>query len=99
MRLRRVLQLAPAHPSRRSFSKVVREKCHVNRENNWTWPIALIPHRAARERASTRTSPGAINSLMANLIENRIRSHMPHRTKSARVVEDYIITVVRTYLK
>ena len=42
---------------------------------------------------------GAINSLMAELIEDHIRNHMPRRNKSSEVAADDVIQIVRTYLK
>jgi FrmR/RcnR family transcriptional regulator, repressor of rcnA expression len=42
---------------------------------------------------------GAINSLMAELMEDHIRNHMPRNSKSASEAADDVITIVRTYLK
>jgi FrmR/RcnR family transcriptional regulator, repressor of frmRAB operon len=44
-------------------------------------------------------SRGAINSLMAELMEDHIRNHMPRKTKSAQEAADDIIEIVHTYLK
>lgn len=41
---------------------------------------------------------GAINSLMAELMEDHIRNHMPRNAKSEEATED-LIGIVRTYLK
>ena len=41
---------------------------------------------------------GAINSLMAELMEDHIRNHMPRNSKSEEAAED-LIGIVRTYLK
>jgi len=41
---------------------------------------------------------GAINSLMAELMEDHIRNHMPKDRQSSDATED-IIEIVRTYLK
>ena len=42
---------------------------------------------------------GAVNSLMAELMEDHIRNHMPRKTKSAEEAADDVIHIVRTYLK
>ena len=41
---------------------------------------------------------GAINSLMAELMEDHIRNHMP-RNKSSEEAADDVIQIVRSYLK
>ncbi|PYT79025.1 MAG: transcriptional regulator [Acidobacteria bacterium] len=42
---------------------------------------------------------GAINSLMAELMEEHIRNHMPRNSKSSEEAADDVIQIVRTYLK
>ena len=42
---------------------------------------------------------GAINSLMAELMEDHIRNHMPRNSKSSEDAADDVIHIVRTYLK
>lgn len=42
---------------------------------------------------------GAINSLMAGLMEDHIRNHLPRNSKSAEDAADDVIQIVRTYLK
>ena len=42
---------------------------------------------------------GAINSLMAELMEDHIRNHMPKNSKSSEEAVDDLIGIVRTYLK
>jgi DNA-binding FrmR family transcriptional regulator len=42
---------------------------------------------------------GAINSLMAELMEDHIRNHMPRNSKSSEEASDDLIGIVRTYLK
>jgi DNA-binding FrmR family transcriptional regulator len=42
---------------------------------------------------------GATNSLMAELMEDHIRNHMPRKTKSSEEAADDLIEIVRTYLK
>jgi DNA-binding FrmR family transcriptional regulator len=41
---------------------------------------------------------GAINSLMAELMEDHIRNHMPQNAKSSDAAED-LIEIVHAYLK
>jgi FrmR/RcnR family transcriptional regulator, repressor of rcnA expression len=42
---------------------------------------------------------GAINSLMAELMEDHILNHMPKNSKSAEEAAQDMIQIVRTYLK
>jgi FrmR/RcnR family transcriptional regulator, repressor of rcnA expression len=42
---------------------------------------------------------GAINSLMAELMEDHILNHMPRKTKSSAEAAEDLIEIVRTYLK
>jgi len=42
---------------------------------------------------------GAINSLMAELMEDHIRNHMPRNSKSSTEAAEDLIGIVRTYLK
>ncbi|HKV62562.1 MAG TPA: metal/formaldehyde-sensitive transcriptional repressor [Candidatus Acidoferrum sp.] len=42
---------------------------------------------------------GAINSLMAELMEDHIRNHLPRNSRSAEDAADDVIQIVRTYLK
>jgi DNA-binding FrmR family transcriptional regulator len=42
---------------------------------------------------------GAINSLMAELMEDHILNHMPRKTKSSSEAAQDLIEIVRTYLK
>jgi DNA-binding FrmR family transcriptional regulator len=42
---------------------------------------------------------GAINSLMAELMEDHIRNHMPRNSKSSEEAANHVIQIVRTYLK
>jgi DNA-binding FrmR family transcriptional regulator len=42
---------------------------------------------------------GAINSLMAELMEDHIRNHMPKKSKSAAEAAEDVIDIVKTYLK
>ena len=42
---------------------------------------------------------GGINSLMAEVLEDHIRNHMPKNSKSAEEAAADVIEIVRTYLK
>ena len=42
---------------------------------------------------------GAINSLMAELMEDHIRNHMPRNSKSSEEAAEDLIGIVRSYLK
>ena len=42
---------------------------------------------------------GAINSLMAELMEDHIRNHMPRNSRSSEEAADDVIQIVRTYLR
>lgn len=42
---------------------------------------------------------GAINSLMAELMEDHILNHMPRKTNSSREAAEDLIEIMRTYLK
>ena len=53
---------------------------------------AEVLHRLAAAR-------GAINSLMAELMEDHIRNHMTHKKQSSEEAAGDLIHIVRTYLK
>lgn len=42
---------------------------------------------------------GSVNSLMAELMEDHIRNHMPRNSKSSEDAAEDLIDIVRTYLK
>jgi DNA-binding FrmR family transcriptional regulator len=42
---------------------------------------------------------GAINSLMAELMEDHIRNHMPRKNKTSEEAAEDLIEIVHTYLK
>ncbi len=42
---------------------------------------------------------GAVNSLMAELMEDHILNHMPRKTKASEEAAQDMIEIVRTYLK
>ncbi len=42
---------------------------------------------------------GAVNSLMAELMEDHIRNHMTRKTKSSEEATENVVEIVRTYLK
>ena len=72
--------------------KVIGQLEAVERALNADEPCSEVLHRLAAAR-------GAINSLMAELMEDHIRNHMPRKTKSSEEAADDLIEIVRTYLK
>lgn len=42
---------------------------------------------------------GAVNGLMAELMEDHIRNHMPRRNKTSEEAAEDLIEIVRSYLK
>lgn len=72
--------------------KVIGQLESVERALNEHEHCAEILHRLAAAR-------GAINSLMAELMEDHIRHHMARNTKSSEDAADDLIGIVRTYLK
>lgn len=42
---------------------------------------------------------GSINSLMAELMEDHIRNHMPRKSKTSEEAVEDVIEIVHTYLK
>jgi len=72
--------------------KIVGQLEAVERALDEHQPCAEILHRLAAAR-------GAINSLMAELMESHIRHHMPRKTRTAEEAAEDLIEIVRTYLK
>ena len=72
--------------------KVIGQLESVLRALNQDEQCADILQRLAAAR-------GAINSLMAELMEDHIRNHMPRNSKSSEEAADDVIQIVRTYLK
>jgi DNA-binding FrmR family transcriptional regulator len=72
--------------------KVIGQLESVLRALNEDEPCADALQRLAAAR-------GAINSLMAELMEDHIRNHMPRNSKSSEEAADDVIQIVRTYLK
>ena len=72
--------------------KVVGQLEAVERALNDDDPCAEVLHRLSAAR-------GAINSLMAELMEDHIRHHMARHTKSSEDAADDLIGIMRTYLK
>jgi FrmR/RcnR family transcriptional regulator, repressor of frmRAB operon len=72
--------------------KVIGQLESVLRGLNEDAPCTDVLQRLAAAR-------GAINSLMAELMEDHIRNHMPRKTKSSEEAADDLIEIVRTYLK
>jgi DNA-binding FrmR family transcriptional regulator len=72
--------------------KVVGQLESVQRALNEHAPCADILQRLAAAR-------GAINSLMAELMEDHIRHHMTGKSKSSEDAAADLIEIVRSYLK
>jgi DNA-binding FrmR family transcriptional regulator len=72
--------------------KVVGQLDGVLRALNQDEPCADVLQRLSAVR-------GAVNSLMAELMEDHIRNHMPRNSKSSEEAADDVIQIVRTYLK
>ena len=72
--------------------KVIGQLEAAERALNEDEPCAEVLHRLAAAR-------GAINSLMAELMEDHIRHHMPAKTKTSEEAADDLIEIVRSYLK
>jgi len=72
--------------------KVVGQLEAVERALNEDESCSGVLHRLAAAK-------GAINSLMAELMEDHIRNHMPRNTKSSEDATDDLIEIVSSYLK
>jgi len=72
--------------------KVIGQLESVERALNDHEHCSEILHRLAAAR-------GAINSLMAELMEDHIRHHMSRHTKFSEEAAEDLIGIVRTYLK
>jgi DNA-binding FrmR family transcriptional regulator len=72
--------------------KVIGQLESVERALNEHEPCSEVLHRLAAAR-------GAINSLMAELMEDHIRNHMARHTKTSEEAADDLIAIVRTYLR
>ena len=72
--------------------KVIGQLESVLRGLNEDSPCADVLQRLA-------TARGGINSLMAELMEDHIRNHMPATSKPLEDAADDLIEIVRTYLK
>jgi len=72
--------------------KIVGQLEAVERALDEHQSCAEILHRLSAAR-------GAINSLMAELMESHIRHHMPRKTRTAEEAAEDLIEIVRSYLK
>jgi FrmR/RcnR family transcriptional regulator, repressor of rcnA expression len=72
--------------------KIIGQLESVLRGLNEDDPCVQVLQRLAAAR-------GAINSLMAELMEDHIRHHMNRRTKSSGEASEDLIEIVRSYLK
>ena len=86
------------HPTREKLNLVTRSKKitgqmeSVIRALNDDAPCADVLQRLAAAR-------GAINSLMAELMEDHVRHHMPKKTKATAEAAEDLIEIIRSYLK
>jgi DNA-binding FrmR family transcriptional regulator len=72
--------------------KIIGQLESVLRGLNEDDPCAAVLQRLAAAR-------GAINSLMAELMEDHIRHHMDRKTRSSEEAAEDLIEIVRSYLK
>ena len=72
--------------------KVIGQLESVSRGLNEDAPCGDILQRLSAAR-------GAINSLMAELMEDHIRHHLPGKNKSSEEAAEDLIQIVRSYLK
>jgi DNA-binding FrmR family transcriptional regulator len=72
--------------------KVIGQLEAVLRALNEDEPCAEVLQRLAAGK-------GAINSLMAELMEDHIRNHMPRNSKSSEEAAEDLIGIMRTYLR
>jgi len=56
-------------------------------------------NRDSVEGRSPQDRSGAINALMAELLEDHIRNHLPRNSKSSEEAAEDVIEIVQTYLK
>jgi hypothetical protein len=61
-------------------------------------PISVAPFSIGQRRQDA-TLRGAINSLMAELMEDHIGNHMPRNSKSSEEAAEDVIEIVKTCLK
>ena len=86
------------HESRDKLNLVTRSKKiagqmeSVIRALNADAPCADVLQRLAGAR-------GAINSLMAELMEDHVRHHMPKKTRASAEAAEDLIEIIRSYLK
>lgn len=94
----RVVKTEMSHLSREKLDlvnrtkKVIGQLESVERALNEHEPCSEVLHRLSAAR-------GAINSLMAELMEDHIRNHMPRHSKTSEEAANDLIEIVRTYLK
>jgi len=72
--------------------KLIGQLESVLRGLNEDLPCADILQRLAAAR-------GSLNSLMAELMEDHIRNHMPRKSKTSHEAAEDIIEIVRSYLR
>jgi DNA-binding FrmR family transcriptional regulator len=87
-----------SHQSRKKIELVSRTKKLIGQLESVLRALEEDAHCAdvLQRLAAAR---GAINSLMAELMEDHILNHMPRKTKSSSEAAEDLIEIVRTYLK
>ena len=87
-----------SHISRERLELVTRTKKIIGQLESVLRAMEEDAHCAdiLQRLAATR---GSLNSLMAELMEDHIRNHMPRKNKSSTDAADDLVEIVRTYLK
>ena len=87
-----------SHLSREQLDLVTRTKKIIGQLESVLHAIEEDAHCAdvLQRLAAAR---GAINSLMAELMEDHILNHMPRKNKASADAAQDIVEIVRTYLK
>jgi DNA-binding FrmR family transcriptional regulator len=91
-------QLKMSHTSREKLDLVNRTKRIVGQLESVLRGLNEDAHCAdvLQRLAAAR---GAINSIMAELIEDHIHNHMPRNSKSSEEAAEDVIEIVKSYLK
>jgi len=77
---------------REAIGALQNEGLVITRRNSGTYVCADALQRLSAAR-------GAINSLMAELMEDHILNHMPRNSKSSAEAAEDVIQIVKTYLR
>jgi len=94
----RVVNKIMSHLSREKIELISRTKKVIGQMESALRALEEDAHCAdvLQRLAAAR---GAINSLMAELMEDHILNHMPRKNKSSAEAAEDLIEIVRTYLK